>query len=116
MGEIIRSGIVAIPQDQLEAATSLGMGRVRIFARIVVPQAAATIAPTYVSQATEIVKITSLASVVGVQELTGRSRAVMAITLRPFEVLTATAVLYIVINSTLLWLESRFEKRARRWH
>jgi len=115
IGEIVRAGLIAVPNDQREAAVSLGLSRSHIFARIVLPQAAASVMPAYISQATEVVKGSSIASVIGVAELIGRSRSVMSVLNQPFEIFTAAAVMYIAINTLLLWGESYSQRRFERW-
>lgn len=68
--EIYRSGLEAVPRGQLEAVDSLGIARVKGYLRVVLPQAARVALPAMFSYAIGLVKDTSLASVIGVAELT----------------------------------------------
>jgi ABC-type amino acid transport system permease subunit len=113
MAEIIRGGLEAVRQDQWEAAHSLGMTPWRTFSRIVLPQAIAVIIPTFISHATEVAKMTSLASLVGVGELTGHARTVVGVTHDPLAVFSFACVLYMAVNGALLAAESLAERRVR---
>ncbi|WP_163351521.1 ABC transporter permease subunit, partial [Klebsiella aerogenes] len=68
MAEIVRNGIQAVARGQVEAAKSLGMGGLLVTRRIVLPQAARVIVPPLGNDFNHILKTTSLASVIGVQE------------------------------------------------
>lgn len=114
MAEIIHAGLDAVPNTQWEAALSLGMSDVRTFVRIVLPQAVVIMIPTYASQATEIVKITSLASVIGVSELLGNSRSSISVIHAPLVVLAVAGLLYVLVNSALLGMEAIVEFRLKR--
>jgi His/Glu/Gln/Arg/opine family amino acid ABC transporter permease subunit len=114
--EIFRAGLASVPRRQREAALALGLSPSRTLWRVIVPQAVPIMIPPYISQATEVVKGTALASVIGVPDLTGNARAVSALINRPFAVLGAAALIYLVLNSILLGLQFVTERRrpARR--
>jgi polar amino acid transport system permease protein len=67
--EIVRGGILAVEQGQTEAAEALGMGRARIFRRIVLPQAMPAIIPASGNMLIGMLKATSIVSVIAVQDL-----------------------------------------------
>lgn len=112
LGEIIRSGIESVHPGQVEAARSLGVGPLHTLRRIVLPQAARAIVPPFVTQATETVKNTALASVITVAELTQITYSIMASNYRPFEMFTLLAAIFMIINGALMalqpWVERRF--------
>ena len=66
--------------------------------RIIIPQGVRVMVPNYMSNATLLLKATSLATVIGVTELTGRSRQLANSTFKPIEILTAAGVIYLVIS------------------
>ncbi|MGZ4305140.1 MAG: amino acid ABC transporter permease, partial [Solirubrobacteraceae bacterium] len=69
MAEIIRAGIVSVPEGQTEAAQALGMRRLRTMRRIVLPQAARVIIPPTGNETISMLKTTSLVSVIAYKEL-----------------------------------------------
>jgi polar amino acid transport system permease protein len=68
-GEIVRAGIESIPAGQLEAARSTGLGRWQAMMHVVLPQAVRNVAPDLTSNTLELIKATSIASVVALPEL-----------------------------------------------
>src|SRR5207237_9610050 len=71
MAEIIRAGITSVDTGQLESAKSLGMRYALAMRRIVLPQAARVILPPLGNEFNNMLKTTSIGSVIGVYELTG---------------------------------------------
>lgn len=69
VGEIIRGALGAIPKGQTEAAKSLGLNFVKTFVLVLLPQAARIALPAWVNTAAEIVKASTLLSIIGVAEL-----------------------------------------------
>ena len=96
LAETFRGGIEAIAKGQREAAYSLGMSPLHVFGRIVMPQVALSSAPSIVNQFIVIVKSSTLVSVITVQDLMFQSQKIVNIWYEPIEILTATAVIYIV--------------------
>ena len=96
LAETFRGGIEAIAKGQREAAYSLGMSPAHVFGRIVMPQVALSSAPSIVNQFIVIVKSSTLVSVITVQDLMFQSQKIVNIGYEPIEILTATAVIYIV--------------------
>ena len=68
-GEILRAGIDSVPAGQLEAARSTGLSRLQAMAYVVLPQAVRNVLPDLVSNTVEVVKLTSIASVVALPEM-----------------------------------------------
>ena len=69
VGEIVRGALQAIPKGQTEAAKAIGLTFPQIFAYVLLPQAMRQMLPTWVNTATEIVKASTLLSIIGVVEL-----------------------------------------------
>jgi polar amino acid transport system permease protein len=96
LAETFRGAIEAIPRGHLEAARSLGMSRLHALRRIVLPQVLLDAAPSIGNQFTVIVKSSALVSVIAVPDLMFESQRLVNKWYEPIEILTATAVIYIV--------------------
>ncbi len=107
MAEIFRSGIQAIPKGQREAAQALGMGNIRTFVSIILPQAVRIVIPPSGNMFVGMLKDSSLVAVIGVYELVRSSQLLVSQTFRPFEFYTAVAIVYFVLT----WLLSQAMKR-----
>jgi len=109
--EIIRAGLLAVDPGQYEASEALGFTRTHYMRRIVIPQGIRVMIPNYVSNSTLLFKSTSLAAVIGLTELTGRSRQLANSTFQPIEILTAAGVIYLVVTSLMTVSQGYFERR-----
>lgn len=107
--EIIRGGLSAVGQSQLDAAASLGMSSVLTLRRVQVPQALRVIVPTLANEAITMVKNTSLASVIAVSELTLRSEQIVSTNFEYVSVFGAAAILYLLATTTLVGLQRYLE-------
>jgi polar amino acid transport system permease protein len=114
-GEIFRAGIESIPRGQLEAARSTGLGAVQTMAYVVVPQAARNVTPDLISNTLEVVKLTSIASVVALPELLYAARQAQSITYNATPIIAA-GIIYLVCLWPLVRLLSRFEHRQIAVH
>lgn len=109
--EIIRAGLIAVDQGQHEASEALGMTRSQSMRRIIIPQGIRVMVPNYISNSTLLFKSTSLAAVIGLNELTGRSRQLANSTFKPIEILTAAGVIYVSLTSILVIAQGVLERR-----
>jgi polar amino acid transport system permease protein len=109
--EILRGALQAIPAGQAEAADALGIAPGWVWARILIPQALRIGMPSLVNELILLVKVSSLASVVGVAELTRVAQNITGQTYRPLEIYIAAAAIYLVINSALSFLGRQAERR-----
>ena len=111
--EIIRGGIISVNRNQTIAAASLGMGPLLTLRRIVLPQAMRAILPAMANQAISMIKGTSLASIIFVNELTFRSEQIVGQNFRFFTVFAAAGFLYLMMTSAVaavqFWLERKFD-------
>ncbi len=101
MTEIIRAGIEAVNPGEIEAAKSLGMSEFQIFSTVIFPQAMKISLPPLIGQMVSLIKDSSLASVIALQELTMMGRQVGTRTLASFESYITVAFLYILITSVI---------------
>lgn len=110
-GEILRAGIESIPNGQVEAARSTGLSRLQAMIYIVLPQAVRNVLPDLLSNTLEVVKLTSLGSVVAVPELLYQARQAQSLTFNPTPIVMA-AVVYFLILWPMVRVLSRLENRA----
>lgn len=111
VAEIVRSGIEAIPKGQMEAARSLGMSVPQAMRHVILPQAFKKTLPPLAGQFINLIKDSSLVSVMALTDLTKAGREVVASTFSPFEVWFTVAAMYLVLTGTLSWCVRRLEKR-----
>ena len=114
--EIVRAGIESVPKSQIEAGNSLGMSRLDIARFVVLPQALRNVLPPMAGQFIQLIKDSSLVSLVSIQELTFMAQDVQVTTQRVFEVFVFVAVVYFVICFSLSQLFSALERRYARAH
>lgn len=111
VAEIIRGGIQSIPPGQMEAARSVGMSYVKAMTYVVMPQAIRRTLPPLAGQFINLIKDSSLVSVISITDLTKAGREVVSGSFAPFEVWFTVAGLYLLVTGSLSWLIQRFEKR-----
>lgn len=117
MSEDIRGGLSAVDRGQYAAARALGLSPVRTFARIILPQALPLILPPYMTRAVIMVKGSSLASMIGVNDLTAASARASSITYDPFAFILTAGALYLLVSGALVlfqgWAEAHLRRRYR---
>ncbi len=109
-GEIVRAGIESIGGGQREAARSTGLTAAQTMVHVILPQAIRNVVPDLIGNTLEVVKLTSIASVVALPELLYAARSAQALTYNPSPIVAA-AVLYLVLLWPFVRLLSRFEHR-----
>lgn len=111
--ETFRAGIVSIRTGQWNAGLALGMSRLQVFVRIVLPQAVMRVLPALASTWVSLFKDTSLVSVISVPELSYTALTIRAETYRILEVLTALAAIYWLMGypqaKLVDWIHRRFK-------
>jgi polar amino acid transport system permease protein len=110
-GEIFRAGLLAVPQGQMEAARSTGLSRIQALAYVVVPQATRNVLPDLIGNSIEVVKLTTLASVVALPELLRVARDAQSLLYNPSPVVLA-ALIYLALLWPLVRLLSRLEHKS----
>jgi len=96
--EIIRGGIMSVPFGQIEAAKSVGMSRLLLYRRIILPIAFRQALPAYGNEIILMVKATSLVSTITLMEVTGIARLIIAKTFSPVEIFIVAGLIYLTIN------------------
>ena len=112
----MRAGLESVPRAQIEAGESLGMSRLDIMRFIVLPQALRNVLPPMAGQFIQLIKDSSLVSLVSIQELTFMAQDVQVTTQRVFEVFVFVACVYFVICFTLSRVFAHLERRHARAH
>ena len=110
-GEIFRAGIESVPRGQWEAARSTGLSWAQTMVSVVVPQAVRNVLPDLISNTLEVVKLTTLASVVAIPELLNAARNAQALTYNATPIVLA-ALMYLVLLWPVVRLISRLEHKA----
>ena len=111
VAEIVRAGIQSVPVGQMEAARSLGMNYVQAMVYVIMPQAIKRTLPPLAGQFINLIKDSSLVSVIAITDLTKAGREVVSGSFAPFEVWFTVAALYLVVTGGLSWIIQLFEKR-----
>lgn len=114
--EIVRAGLQAVPRQQIEAGQSLGMGQGDVFRFVVLPQALRTMLPALAGQLIQLIKDSSLVSLVSIQELAFMAQDVQVSTQRVFEVFLLIAAVYFMLCFSLSRLFAWLEARGARGH
>lgn len=111
VAEIIRAGIMAVDKGQKEAARSLGMSEAKAMYLVVLPQAIKNILPALANEFITIIKESSIASIIGVNEIMYNTDTVRGNTFKAFEPLIVAAAIYFVLTFSLSKLVAYFERR-----
>lgn len=117
MTEIQRAGFASVRRQELDAAETLGFTRLQIIRYVILPHIVRVLFPPLSSQYITLTMTTSIASIFGVEELTGRAYNINAQTFRSFEIFSITAVYYVVLTlvaSAALYAVGRYWFRIRR--
>lgn len=112
LGDVIRGSIEGIPKGAVMAAKVLGMDKWVILRRIVLPEVFRETIPTVTLMYIGIIRLSSLASVIAVYELTHTGNWIIASTFKPLEVYLIIGLMYLVIVLPLTLLSRKFEKSS----
>lgn len=111
IGEIVRAGIQAVDNGQMEAARSLGMNQRQAMTHVILPQAFKIVIPPMINEFIALLKDSSLVSAITVPELMHRGDLVFANTYQATWVFGAIAVLYFILTKTISVFGDRVERR-----
>ena len=109
--EIFRAGIQSVERGQREAAQALGLSSWQTMRLVVLPQALRRILPALGNQFVYVLKMSSLISVVGLQELTRRANELTLVEYRPLEIYTALVIEYLLLILVASWMVRKLEQR-----
>jgi len=116
--EIFRAGIQSIDRGQHEAAHSISLSYVDKMRFVILPQAIKRILPALGNQLVYMLKMSSLVSVIGMEELTRRANELVVTEYRPLEIYTVLVIEYLVlilvVSAGVRWLEMRMGAADRR--
>lgn len=113
VAEIIRSGIMSIDKGQFEASRSLGFNYKDTMIHIILPQAFKNVLPALGNEFIVLLKETSVAGYVAVQDLTYVANLIRSCTYEAFFPLITTAVIYLVLVMILTFFLGKLERRLR---
>ncbi len=111
--EVIRSGIIAVPPGQSEAAEALGMTRAHYMRRIVIPQGVRIMMPPYTGNAITLLKQTSLATLVTVPEMALLTQRIFSNNFQFIEPIFVLGMIYLGMTTVLLILSAGVEHAFR---
>lgn len=116
--EIFRSGIQSIDRGQIEAADTLGLSYIDRMRYVILPQALRRVLPPLGNQLVYMLKMSSLVSVIGMEELTRRANELVTAEYRPLETYSILMLEYLVlilfVSAWVRWLERRMARRDER--
>ena len=116
IAEIVRAGVKALPAGQMEAARGTGLSHYQAMRYVILPQALQNMIPSFVNQFVSLTKDTSLAYIVGVNELTRAATQVNNRTLTaPMEIFLTIAILYFIICFVLTSISRRMEAHLTKY-
>jgi His/Glu/Gln/Arg/opine family amino acid ABC transporter permease subunit len=113
VAEIVRGGIMSIDNGQFEAGRSLGFNYVQTMRFIIIPQTIKNVLPSLANEFIALLKETSVAGYVAVQDLTKGGDIIRSRTYSPFMPLIAVALIYLVMVMFFSWLVGKLERRLR---
>ncbi len=113
VAEIVRGGIMSIDNGQFEAGRSLGFNYVQTMRFIIIPQTVKNVLPSLANEFIALLKETSVAGYVAVQDLTKAGDIIRSRTYSPFMPLIAVALIYLVLVMFFSWLVGKLERRLR---
>ena len=111
MAETLRGGIESIEASQWDAADALAMNPIERMRFVIFPQALRRVLPPLANEGITLIKDTSLAAVIGFDELFREGQLMVATTYRAFEIYIAVAIVYLVLTSTAAALFRGLERR-----
>jgi His/Glu/Gln/Arg/opine family amino acid ABC transporter permease subunit len=115
VGEIVRSGIQALPRTQETAALSLGLHPARVWSSVLLPQVLRLSLPALGPRMVHNLHNTSLALVVAVPELTWQTQQIETTTFRGFEAITIASIAFVALSLLMTLGFRRLEQRSARW-
>ncbi len=113
ISQVVRSGINAVSKGQVEAAYALGLSPFKTLRFIVLPQAFQVALPALGNEVVTLIKDSSLASVIGVMELSKEASIIRSRTYDPFSILLASACIYLILTGVTSFFVKKLEKKER---
>jgi len=111
LAEIVKGGIEGIDSGQREAAGTLGLSETQTTQHVILPQALRRMVAPFVNEFVTLLKFSSLASILGVADLTYTAQALSSSAFRPLETFTFLGIEYFVLCSVLSVIARRISAR-----
>jgi His/Glu/Gln/Arg/opine family amino acid ABC transporter permease subunit len=115
ISQIILTGINAVSKGQIEAAYTLGFTRLKTIYYIVFPQAFRISLPALGNELVTLIKDSSLASIIGVMELSKEASIIRSRTYDAFSILLAVSIIYLILTATLSFCIKKYETRLKKY-
>jgi polar amino acid transport system permease protein len=116
LAEIVRAGILSVDEGQNDAARAVGMRRVQVLRRIILPQAMRFIVPPTGNETIGMLKLTSLVSVIALSDLLYSAQTVYGRTFETIPLLVVACFWYLVATTTLTYIQGHIERYYNRGH
>ena len=110
LGEVWQGAIQSVPRGQWDAASALGLHRLRVLQLVVFPQAIRFATPPTVGFLVQLIKATSLTAIIGFTELTRAGQILVNSTFESFRIFFLVAVIYFILCFPLTLLSRRLER------
>ncbi len=114
LAEVFRAGIMAVPKGQVEAARALGLSPWQAMRLVVLPQAVRIVIPPIGNSFNGLMKTSSLASVISMDELLRRTEMLIQVQFRVLEIFTVAALYYLVLTTLWGFVQQWIEARLSR--
>jgi polar amino acid transport system permease protein len=114
LSETVRAGILAVARGQREAALALGLRRLQVFRLVIWPQALRIIIPPLGNSVNGLLKTTSVASVISMEELLRRTQILIQERFLVLELFMVAALYYLAMTTAWDFVQRRLEKRYGR--
>ena len=112
--EIVRGGILSVDRGQSEAALSLGMGEAMAIREIILPQAMINILPSLGNEFVNMIKTTSMVTIIGLADLMYASNLIRGQSYRPFEPFVIVGIIYFILTFSFSNLFKYIEKKSTK--
>lgn len=111
LSEVFRGGILAVPKGQAEAARSLGVPELWVWTSVILPQAFRVVIPALIGVIALTVKVSGIASTIGVTELVYQANVIAGESYRYFELFTAVGLFYFMILFPMSMIAKSYERK-----
>jgi polar amino acid transport system permease protein len=112
--EVVRGAIQSIGREQYEACIALNLGRWQGMRHVILPQALLVMLPTFGNNAIELLKATSVVSLISLSDLTFQAQVVRAQTGNTLVPFTTILIIYFVFALAISWAMRKLERRMAR--
>ncbi len=114
LAEIFRAGIMAVPVGQSEAARAIGLSRWQMMRLVILPQALRIVVPALGNAFNGLMKTSSLASVISMDELLRRSEMLIQVQFKVLEIFLVAALYYLAMTTAWGCVQARLERSLAR--